>query len=150
MPNNIFTPIQFCFRLGWVRSKPDPRLFWPTRHYSGKLLENPSQPIINIFLNQPDSSLLLGTSRPTYLNQAQFFLESVLFSETAYLFLCNIMCYVWGLEEDITVLLQRKLLWFFSEYNLLTRTHTTKKCSKRLKNRCKSMNESDDLAHTHF
>ena len=28
--------------------------------------------------------------------------------------------------------------------------HTTKRCSKRLKNRCKSMNESDDLAHTHF
>ena len=30
------------------------------------------------------------------------------------------------------------------------KAHTTKRCSKRLKNRCKSMNESDDLAHTHF
>ena len=28
--------------------------------------------------------------------------------------------------------------------------HTTKRCSKRLKNKCKSINESDDLAHTHF
>ena len=116
LPNNIFTKLQFCFRLGWVRSKPEARLFWPTRPYSGKFLENLSQPIVlNIFSSQPDPSLPLGTSRYTYLNQAQFFLENVVFSETVYLFLCNITCLLCLRSRGgyAVVLLHRKLLWFF-------------------------------------
>ena len=84
-------------------------------------MENLSQPIVlNIFSSQPDPSLPLGTSRYTYLNQAQFFLENVVFSETVYLFLCNITCLLCLRSQGGYYI--ENCSDFFSEYNLLTRS----------------------------